>query len=109
MPEAFPECNPTRNAPVRALNAVYQNITAKSMLVIVSVSCAPTALAAAFVQAQIDPTTPPATVVAEAGAPAGVAMTLYDCISFLVPSGWFYSVANAGGLAVLLYWEEIQF
>ena len=109
MPEAFPECNPTRVAPVRALNAIYQNIGAKSILVIVSVSCSPTGIAADFVQAQIDPTTPPATVVAEAGAPAGVAMTLYDCISFLVPSGWFYRVANAGGLAVLLYWEEIQF
>lgn len=108
MPEAFPECNPTRTAPVRALNAIYQNTTAKSMLVIVSVSCSPTGVATAFVQAQIDPTSPPATVVAEAGAPAGVIMTLYDCVSFLVPSGWFYSVANVAG-AVLLYWEEIQF
>ena len=96
MPEAFPECNPTRNAPVRALNAVYQNITAKSMLVIVSVSCAPTALAAAFVQAQIDPTTPPATVVAEAGAPAGVAMTLHERIY-----GFAATLATSPGVRVL--------
>lgn len=111
MPEAFPECNPTRSAPARALDIIYQNTTAKSILVIVSIVSITTAVVSGVVQVFIGPTPALGVFVAQIGVPAGLVSAFDFCASFLVPSGWFYSVTVpiAPNNVLLSCWEEVQF
>lgn len=112
---AVADVQPTRSAPGRALDTIYQNTTGKPILIVVSVRCATVASAGsgAKVEMRIGSGTPPATEVAEGaleGSSVNDGKDASVCLVGLVPNNWYYRVfktETTSGTATLLDWEEI--
>lgn len=94
------------SGPARSLNTVYQNVSGRPILVLVSgkVGDVSSARDAVF---QVSSVNPPTVVASEANSDAGEFVRFF--FSVIVPHGFFYRLRdNAGSAVTVLSWKELS-
>ena len=93
--------SPTRSAPARLKDTIYENTSGKPILVAITVQAG---VANSGGRLEIGAASPPGTVI---GRNIHASVGDNSMVVGLIPTGWFYRLATLVGALAITYWEEI--